>query len=79
MGSVKTVQKTGNNYGMKTLYFLLIAACIVSCNNSTDNAAPTDVDKTQNNDTPFVQNDSGTIPQAAPIDSMNHDSSKQKQ
>jgi hypothetical protein len=77
MGSVKTVQETGNNYGMKTLYFLLIAASIVSCNNSTDNAAPTDVDNTVNKDTSFVPKDS--INNNNSTDSLTRDSSQQKQ
>ena len=79
MGSKKTVQAKGNNNSMKALYILMIAAGIASCNNSTDNAAPTDVDKTQNNDTPIVQNDSAHMHQASSIDSMTHDSTKQKQ
>jgi PBP1b-binding outer membrane lipoprotein LpoB len=63
---------------MKLFYTVLIAVAIASCNNATDNAAPTDLDHTKNNDTPVVQNDSSRLPQASPIDSMNHDSSQQK-
>ena len=51
---------------------------IASCNNATDNAAPTDLDHTKNNDTPVVQIDSSRLRQASPIDSMNHDSSQLK-
>jgi len=64
---------------MKTFYTLFIAAMIASCNNSTETAAPTEVDNTKNNDTPYVQQDSSLNMQAVPVDSTKKDSTQQKQ
>jgi PBP1b-binding outer membrane lipoprotein LpoB len=64
---------------MKLFYLLFMAAVMASCNNSTETAAPTEVDNTKNNDTPFVQHDSSQNMQATPVDSTKQDSTQQKQ
>jgi len=64
---------------MKLFYLLFMAAVMASCNNSTETAAPTEVDNTKNNDTPFVQHDSSQTMQATPVDSTKQDSTQQKQ
>jgi hypothetical protein len=61
---------------MKLIYGCILALLFSACNNSTENARPTEVDNMVNKDTAFVPKDS--IHNKASMDSLK-ENSQQKQ